>query len=251
MKLDSLSWPDVDAALGANTPVLLPFGSLEQHGPHLPFDTDTVCVQAVADRAASLAGALSLPALSYGAPSRPRSGGGPVFPLGAEIPLGVYFDVVRGIVLNLLQRGVTNLLMLSWHTENGVVLYDAAREAVSLAGTDAKVIALDSPGGFVKKETAQKAYVDGPVPGHFEHAGLIETSVMLALQADRVRPFADVEARLPSLPYDVIPQADGAVSPTGSFTSPRNATAAIGDLLLDDIVPGLAGAIETEFSTRR
>lgn len=251
MKLDDLSWPDVDAALRANTPVLLPFGSLEQHGPHLPFDTDTVCVQAVADRAADAAGALALPALSYGAPSRPRSGGGPVFPLGAEIPLGVYFETVRGIVLNLLQRGVTNLLMLSWHTENGVVMYDAAREAVSLAGTDAKVMAVDSPGSFCKPETAKKAYVDGPVPGHFEHAGLIETSVMLALQADRVKPFGDVQAQLPSLKYDLIPQPDGAVSPTGSFTSPRNATAAIGNLLLDDIVPGLAGAIETEFSTRR
>lgn len=251
MKLDDLSWPDVDAALGRGTPVLLPFGSLEQHGPHLPFDTDTVCAQAVCDGAAERAGALSLPALSYGAPSRPRSGGGPVFPLGAEIPLGVYFDVVRGIVTNLLQRGVTNLLLLSWHTENGVVLYDAAREAVSLAGTDAKVVAIDSPGGFVARETAAKAYVDGPVPGHFEHAGLIETSVMLALQAQRVKPFGDVAAQLPSLPYDVIPQPDGAVSPTGSFTSPRNATAAIGQLLLDDIVPGLAGAIETEFSTRR
>jgi creatinine amidohydrolase len=251
MKLDDLSWPDVDAALGRGTPVLLPFGSLEQHGPHLPFDTDTVCAQAVSDGAAAQAGALSLPALSYGAPSRPRSGGGPVFPLGAEIPLGVYFDVVRGIVTNLLQRGVTNLLLLSWHTENGVVLYDAAREAVSLAGTDAKVIALDSPGSFTKPETRDKVYVDGPVPGHFEHAGLIETSVMLALQKDRVKPFGDVTAALPSLPYDVIPQPDGAVSPTGSFTSPRNATAEIGQLLLDDIVPGLAGAIETEFSTRR
>lgn len=251
MRLDDLCWPDADAALNTGTPVILPLGALEQHGPHLPFDTDTVCVQAVADRAADAGGSLALPALSYGAPSRPRSGGGPVFPMGAEIPLGTYYDVVRGVMVNMLQRGVRNLLVLSWHTENGVVIYDAAREAVSLAGTDAKIVALDSPGSFTRPETRSKIYVDGPVPGHFEHAGLIETSVMLALQPDRVRPFADVEARLPSLPYDVVPAPEGAVSPTGSFTSPRNATAEIGQLLLDDVIPGLAGAIELEFSTRR
>ena len=251
MRLDDLCWPDVDAALRTGIPVILPLGALEQHGPHLPFDTDTVCVQAVADGAAEQPGALALPALSYGAPSRPRSGGGPVFPLGAEISLGAYYDVVRSVMVNLLQRGVRNLLVMSWHTENGVVMYDAAREAVSLAATDANIVTLDSPGSFTKPETRSKAYVDGPVPGHFEHAGLIETSVMLALAPERVRPFAEVEARLPSLPYDVVPAPDGAVSPTGSFTSPRNATAEIGQLLLDDIVPGLAGAIEQEFSARR
>jgi creatinine amidohydrolase len=252
MKLDDLTWPDVDSLLAKDTPVLIPFGSLEQHGPHLPFDTDTICAQAVADGAAEIANALSLPALSYGAPSRTRSGGGPVFPLGAEIPLGTYFDVVRGIMLNLLQRGVRNLVAVGWHTENGVVFMDAAREAVSLAGTDAKVVCIDSPGNFISAQAAAQAFVDGPVKGEFEHAGLIETSVMLALAADRVRtPFADVEARLPSLPYDVVPQPAGVVSPTGSFTSPKSATAEIGQLLLDDVLPGLAAAVETEFSTRR
>ena len=251
MRLDDLRWPDVDAALGKSTPVILPLGSLEQHGPHLPFDTDTVCVQAVSDGACEQTEAISLPALSYGAPSRPRSGGGPVFPLGAEIPLGTYFDVVRGVMVNLLERGVRNLVVMSWHTENGVVIYDAAREAVSATGTDAKIVAIDSPGGFIERETAEKAFVDGPVPGHFEHAGLIETSVMLALQPDRVAEFSDVQASLPTLPYDVVPQPDGAVSPTGSFTSPKNATAEIGQLLLDDILPGLARAVEQEFSARR
>lgn len=253
MRLDDLTWPDVDAALGTGTPVILPLGSLEQHGPHLPFDTDTVCCQAVADGAAEIANAISLPALSYGAPSRPRSGGGPIFPLGAEIPLGVYYDVVKGVMVNLLERGVTNLLVMSWHTENGVVIYDAAREAVSQTGkSDAKIMALDSPGSFCKPETVGKIYVDGPVPGHFEHAGLIETSVMLALTPDRVRDFSGVEASLPQLKYDLVPMPEtGVVSPTGSFTSPKNATAEIGQLLLDDVLPGLAGAIEQEFSARR
>jgi creatinine amidohydrolase len=252
MRLHDLTWPDAAAAVEAGTPLVLPLGSLEQHGPHLPFDTDTVCVQAVADAGAAGADAISLPALSYGAPSRPRSGGGPGFPLGAEIPFGTYYEVVRGIVTNLLSRGTRNLLILTWHTENAPVIYEAAREAASIArAEDAKIVALDSPGSLIARETAQKAYVDGPVPGEFEHAGLIETSVMLALAPERVREFSAVQSSLPKLGYDVVPMPADVVSPTGSFTSPRNATAEIGQLLLDDLNPNLAKLIGTEFDSRR
>jgi creatinine amidohydrolase len=252
MRLHEMTWPDAAAASDAGTPLILPLGSLEQHGPHLPFDTDTVCVQAVADGGGERSGAISLPALSYGAPSRPRSGGGPGFPLGAEIPFGTYYEAVRGIIANLLARGTRNLLVMTWHTENAPVIYEAAREAASIAHAEnAKIVALDSPGSLIARETAQKAYVDGPVPGEFEHAGLIETSVMLALAPDRVRDFSAVESSLPKLGYDVVPMPENVVSPTGSFTSPRNATAEIGQLLLDDLLANLAKLIATEFDERR
>jgi creatinine amidohydrolase len=255
MRLQDLRWPEVAGELDRGTPVILPFGSLEQHGPHLPFDTDTICVQAVADRAAEQAGALALPALSYGAPSRPRSGGGAIFPLGAEIPLGTYHDVVEGIVFRLLRQGVRNLALMTWHTENAAVLYDAAREALSRAAaagvSGAKIVNLDEPGNFITAESAAVAFVDGPVPGKFEHAGLIETSVMMAIDETAVWPHDDIAVQLPSLPYDVLPQPDGMVSPTGSFTDPTRSTAAAGQLLLDDIVPGVAGVLDTEFGDRR
>jgi creatinine amidohydrolase len=252
MRLQDLNWPDAAAALDAGTPVILPLGSLEQHGPHLPFDTDTVCVQAVADRSAVAANALALPALNYGAPSRPRSGGGPDFPIGAEIPFGTYFEVVRGIVTSLLAHGVRNLLILTWHTENAPVIYEASRQAVSATQAhDAKIVVVDSPGRLFSPEVVAKAYVDGPVPGEFEHAGLIETSVMLALAPERVQEFSAVEASLPTLPYDVIPMPAGMVSPSGSFTSPRNATAQIGQMLLDDLIPALAKVITGELTVGR
>lgn len=255
MRLDELRWPEVAAELDRGTPVLLPFGSIEQHGPHLPFDTDTICVQAIADRAAAAAGAIALPALSYGAPSRPRSGGGPVFPLGAEIPLGTYYDVVQGMVFGLLSRGVKNLALMTWHTENAAVLYDAAREALSRAVatgvSGAKIVNLDEPGNFITKESADVAFVDGPVPGRFEHAGLIETSVMMALAPDAVWEHSSVETQLPALPYDVLPQPDGFASPTGSFTNPARSSAEAGQLLVDDVVSGVSGVLDTEFGDRR
>lgn len=252
MRLIELPWPEVSSELDQGTPVILPFGSIEQHGPHLPLETDTICVEAVADRAAATSGAIALPALSYGAPSRPRSGGGPNFPIGADIPLGVYHEVARGIIENLLRHQVRNLMLLTWHTENAAVIYDAARAAASAAQADGvHIVCLDEPGNLITPETAEKAFVDGFVDPSFEHAGLIETSVMLALDETAVKPFADIDSQLPSLPYDVIPQPDGVVAPSGSFTSPKNATAEIGTLLLDELVPATAAIVENEFASRR
>ena len=252
MRLDDLTWPDVGAAADTGTPLILPLGSLEQHGPHLPFDTDTVCVQALADGGAEGAGAISLPALSYGAPSRPRSGGGPGFPLGAEIPFGTYFDVVRGIVANLLVNGTSNLLVLSWHTENAPVIYDAVREAASLAHAEsAKIVVLDTPGPprrpRDRAEGIRGRTGTGRVRARRPDRDLGDAGTGPRARA-RVLRGRGIAAQAP-----LRRGADACrhVAPSGSFTSPRNATAEIGQMLLDDLLPGMAKLISTEFGDRR
>src|ERR1051326_4970448 len=50
MQLANLSWPDVERAAIADKIVIAPLGSFEQHGPHLPFTTDTDIVTAIAER---------------------------------------------------------------------------------------------------------------------------------------------------------------------------------------------------------
>ena len=71
-----LSYPELRSRLGAGTALILPVGSFEQHGPHLPLGTDAMIAQALADAVAERVDGLVLPTLPYGAPSRPRSGGG-------------------------------------------------------------------------------------------------------------------------------------------------------------------------------
>ena len=45
-----LTWPDYDAAVKTGqTPILIPIGSMEQHGPHLPLDTDAILVRRFVD----------------------------------------------------------------------------------------------------------------------------------------------------------------------------------------------------------
>lgn len=67
-RFDQLAWPDLQERLdgGGHRVCLLPVGAIEQHGPHLPCDTDSLIAQSVCDAAAAKAGCLSLPVLAYG-----------------------------------------------------------------------------------------------------------------------------------------------------------------------------------------
>jgi creatinine amidohydrolase len=244
MRVADLPWPEAGSKLEQGTPVVLPLGAIEQHGPHLPLHTDSTCVQALADAVAAETGAMSLPALDYGAPSRPRTGGGPRFPLGAEIPLGIYYQTVRGITESLLTHGVQNLLLLSWHLENSAVMYDAAREAMSVARADGARIALvDSPMDLLDPGVAGGIFGGDLMNPTFEHAGLVETAVMLSLEPEAVRPYGEVESALPAAAYDLIPEAEDMVPSSGSFTSPAKATAEAGGRLVDAMTRATAAVI--------
>jgi creatinine amidohydrolase len=61
--LEALAWPDAQETLG--DVLLLPVGAMEQHGPHLPLNTDTVIANAACEYASAETGAPVLPALNF------------------------------------------------------------------------------------------------------------------------------------------------------------------------------------------
>src|SRR5579884_1051439 len=66
--LAKMTWEDVNDAVSARRVVLVPVGAIEQHGPHLPIDTDNLSVTAVCERAAEAAPDLLVcaPPIHYG-----------------------------------------------------------------------------------------------------------------------------------------------------------------------------------------
>ncbi len=65
-RLEDLSWPTVgEAARDEHAVLILPIGATEQHGPHLPINTDTCIGTAVCDLASAMSGAWVAPALAY------------------------------------------------------------------------------------------------------------------------------------------------------------------------------------------
>ena len=72
-----LSWPDYDALVrDGSVPILLPIGSMEQHGHHMPMNVDVLLPVEFARRVAERTGALVAPPFTYGYKSHQKSGGG-------------------------------------------------------------------------------------------------------------------------------------------------------------------------------
>ncbi|WP_067793576.1 mycofactocin biosynthesis peptidyl-dipeptidase MftE [Actinomadura formosensis] len=214
--LGGAAWPDV----GAAPLVLLPTGSTEQHGPHLPLSTDTLIAQAVADRAAKAlsAGALSAgagpvvvaPALPYGA-SGEHAGFPGTISIGHEALHAVLVETVRSLAL--------------W-----------AGRVVLVNGHGGNVRTLDAVVGRMRAEGHDVAWVGCGVPGGDAHAGFTETSVMLHLAPDLVRPHDGVtgETRpLAALMPDLVARGVRAVSPSGVLGDPAGASAERGREILE------------------
>lgn len=203
-------WPSVPP--GAL--VLLPIGSTEQHGPHLPLDTDSVIAHAVAQRAATaLPTALVAPTLPYGA-SGEHAGFPGTVSIGHEALRTVLVEAVRSLSL--------------W-----------AGRIVLVNGHGGNTATLDTALGLLRAEGHDVAWTGCSVPGGDAHAGRTETSVMLHLAPDQVRLEAAVAGDtrpLAVLLPELMAHGVRAVSPSGVLGDPTGATAAEGRRTMDVMV---------------
>jgi mycofactocin system creatininase family protein len=209
-------WPEIpDAPL-----LVVPLGSVEQHGYHLPLGTDTSVACAVAEAAAgSLDGALLAPALAYGA-SGEHEGFPGTISIGTEALTGLLVEYGRSA-----GRWAGRLLVVNGHGGN----LDALRAAVPL----------------LRSEGRDVAWFPCGVRGGDAHAGRSETSLMLHVEPAEVRgdravagETAPIGALLPRL------RAEGVrrVSPSGVLGDPAGASQAEGAALLADMTARLVTA---------
>jgi mycofactocin precursor peptide peptidase len=221
--LATARWPEVEA--GPRRLLVVPLGSLEQHGPHLPMDTDTRIAAAVAARAcAGRPGVGLAPPIAIGA-----SGEHADFP--GTLSIGT---VALSTVLVELGRHASlhwpAMLLVNGHGGN-VPAIAGAVQRLRHEGRQCHVWHAGLPGG-----------------GGDAHAGRTETSVMLALapsdvRADRAaagetRPLAEL---LPGL------RAHGVrkVAANGVLGDPSGASAAEGERLLSLLVASLTETLDT------
>ncbi len=230
MELATAHWPDVEAA--ARRLLVVPVGSLEQHGAHLPLDTDTRVAVAVAARAcAGRAGVGLAPAIAIGA-----SGEHADFP--GTLSIG---HVALSTLLVELGRHASlhwpAMLLVNGHGGNAGAISDALGK-LRAEGRD----------GHVWHAGVRPAMLAaaGVTLSADAHAGRVETSLMLALApgdvrlsdaaAGETRPLAEVMAGL---------RAGGVrrVSPNGVLGDPAGASAAEGESLLALMVADLVATV--------
>lgn len=225
-------------ASGRRLVALLPVGSVEPHGPHLPLGTDTVISDAAALRAAIRlehrgVEALVAPPLPYGVTDFAEGFSGAV-----TLPAGAVTAVVRAVVDGLLATGFDHVTVVNNHLEPA---HDAAvRAAIDGLGPGRAAVACPLTRRWAR--TLSPEFKSGAC-----HAGRYETSLVLAAAPALV----DVEEahRLPEVPVSL---SDGIRAGQVTFRAmgldrayagaPAAATAAEGDAQLDL----LAAMIETE-----
>ncbi|MBB4662012.1 creatininase family protein [Conexibacter arvalis] len=238
-----LSWFELDERLRTGAPLILSVGSFEQHGPHLPLATDAIVVEALARAVAARTGGIVLPTLPYGAPSRPRSGGGPRFAAPA-LRLGTLLDSVEQLAAGAVAAGARALVVLSWHWENAAVLWDALDAA--LCGTAARALLFDAPWDYLAPADVEALFPGEEPAWASDHAGRLETAVMRHVAPELV---GEPPAPVPFAPrdgYDVLPTPEDAVPATGVVLDARAVTAAVGERCFAAMVDGIVRGIAAE-----
>lgn len=190
--------------------LLIPMGATEQHGPHLPLDTDTRIASALAGSvAAEFDDVLVAPALTIGA-SGEHAGFPGTLSVGIEVAAQMIVEIVRTA-----GPEFERIVVISGHGGNAAAL-KTARDRCAY------------------EERALEVWWPR-LPGGDAHAGRTETSVMLAVASDVVlldRAEAGVATPVGELVAELVTGGVAAVSPNGVLGDPAGATAAEGDRIL-------------------
>lgn len=242
--LETLTWPELGAALAAGrTTAVLPLGSTEQHGPHLPFATDTWVAEALAARfAARVPEAVCLPVLALGCASEHMA-----FPGTLSLEPATLEAVVADLLVSLRRHGFERAFVFSAHGGNVSLLRRSLARWRALAAPLAVTAFADH--AAVASACADAAAGFGVAPevaGH--HAGELETSIVAALRAGAVRRdrLAPGHVRACDDPQSLFHPDLRAHAPSGVVGDPRGADARRAETYLAAWVEVLVAAYGAE-----
>ena len=171
-RFDELTDPEIAAALARSPRVILPMGSVEQHGPHLPTGTDFFAATSIALAVADHLDALVLPLCPLGVTPMHMP-----FPGTVSLRPQTLQDVVTDIGSSLARHGCREFVILNWHEGNIPSLALVAEHLHRDLGLAVVVV----QACYVAEERF------GPRAGGLTHGGKIEAWSVLSCRPDLVR----------------------------------------------------------------
>jgi len=232
MEMKWMTTQEIRALQGKEVPVVVPFGSVEEHGPHLPLSTDTLQACEIAVRAAAITPLIVAPAVHYGQCSSTRNHPGTITLTGDTLR-----SLSGDIIESFSRQGFSRIILFSGHA--GSIHMAALREAAQKAvekNTSLK-LAVVCDLDLIRESAGD--LVETPGDGH---AGEIETSRMLFISPEHV-------GELPGEEYPrstgkrVVPDPER-YWPGGICGNPRAASPEKGRLLLERTARALAAIVD-------
>ena len=176
-RLAELTKDEFAAAMREGRWILLPFGTLEAHGPHLPLATDLLQAEHICAAVATRVNGLVAPPLPYGVCRTFRN-----FPGTISLTPATLQAVVRDVITEYVRHGGQRFALITGHAEPAQM--EAMREGVlPLVNADpALTVVTIGPYDFLDPVRREAGLV-----GADGHAGSIETSGMLVVAEGLVR----------------------------------------------------------------
>jgi creatinine amidohydrolase len=208
---------------------IIPVGSLEQHGSHLPVSTDSLIAEYVARTASKQVGAFVLPVISYGVSFEHK----PMF--NVSLRNSTLSTMICDACVSLAENRIKEIIILNGHHGNmGALQY----------------IAQELHGKLPKDVRVHTIHYWHMMKSEFDHAGEVETSLVLAIAPELVRMDLAVpnskKLSKSKAAYSSITNAPGSfpkITGNGVWGDPRKATAAKGEKWIQEITAGLAKTI--------
>lgn len=145
--------------------IIIPLGSIEQHGPHLPISTDTIIAEYLANQLTKKISSYALPGIPYGVSFEHR----PFFNI--SISNDVLSELLSQVCISLGENGFNQIIILNGHRGNmGVLQY--IPQIVERNNPKVNVFGINY-WHLIERE--------------FDHGGFVETSLMLAIEPKLVQ----------------------------------------------------------------
>jgi creatinine amidohydrolase len=214
-----------------NQIAVIPIGSIEQHGPHLPISTDSDIVTEIARKLSKSQNFLQLPTLTYGVSFEHA----PFFNL--SIKESTLCNVVIDLCMSLLSNNIRTIFVINGHYGNQNSLSDLEFTLQKLSKNKLKVF-LFSYWNFMQRP--------------FDHAGFVETSLMLAISKDVKMKHAKKGLTTNGMTQNQIKKLGllakksfPKVTKNGIWGDPKKASKKEGHLILEEILRNLEKKCQT------
>ncbi len=246
-RFDELTDPEIVAALSSRSLVLVPCGSTEQHGPHLPTGTDYFASLAICDLVVAKTGGLVLGGMQFGI--TPIHMG---FASTVTVSAATFEQIHLDIATSLAAHGVKEIAYVNWHEGNIGSLTTVASRVTQELGLNVVV--------------AQACYVAEELYGEkmagLTHGGAIEAAAVMGWRPDLVRydqldPAEDSPGERPAdharrgRSFQTILRDIREISSSGWYGSAQRVSEDQGRELVTKVADVVAGELEERFARLR